>query len=77
MLVVHAKIQMHGAVACNCRVECEISGRGNWWVRSMKTRPALKGYECECAWHARLLFSACQSVSELSRVPIDRELSTA
>ena len=28
---------MHGAVACNCRVECEMSGRGNWWVQSIKT----------------------------------------
>ena len=26
-----------GAVACNCRVECEMRGRGNGWMRSMKT----------------------------------------
>ena len=34
MLVVHAKCtaQLHAI----CRVECEMSGRGNWWVRSME-----------------------------------------
>ena len=24
--------------ARKCRVECEMSGRGNWWVRSMNTQ---------------------------------------
>ena len=37
--------EMHGAVACNCRVEYEMSGRGNWWVRSMKT-PSLGNSTC-------------------------------
>ena len=32
-------------IACNCRVECALSGRGNWWVRSMKT-PSLGNSAC-------------------------------
>ena len=43
MLVVHAKCtaQLHAIAA----VECEISGRGNWWVQSMKT-PSLGNSAC-------------------------------
>ena len=35
MLVVHVKCTAQ--IACNCHVECEMSGCGNWWVQSMKT----------------------------------------
>ena len=37
--------EMHGAVACNCRVECEMSGHDNWWVRSTKM-PSLGNSAC-------------------------------
>ena len=37
--------EMHGAVTCNCCVECEMSGHGNWWVRLMKT-PSLGNSAC-------------------------------
>ena len=39
MLVVPIACEMHGAI---CRVECETSGRGNWWVRSMKNAVSRK-----------------------------------
>ena len=32
-------------IAYKCRVECEMSGHGNWWVRSMKT-PSLGNSAC-------------------------------
>ena len=35
VVVVHVK-----CTAQFCRVECEMSGRGNWWVRSMKRQTA-------------------------------------
>ena len=36
--------EMHGAVAAAWNA-CEMSGRGNWWVRSMKT-PSLGNSAC-------------------------------